>query len=200
LKPAKTEGTATRAPEPPPAMRRLDALNEAERSLLEEFGQRTRTSLIIERPGHFLSARKLTNHLVTLLWWSVWARFLLPLVTLVLWMSGSRRFSTQLLGSDGLNALLSRLPLYATVVGVLCGTLIVWALINWLRFYHRERRKFFSAVGQEASARAYGVDAKALARWQAQRRLVVQHDAQGRPTGVLESSAACPVHLNDPMP
>jgi poly-beta-1,6-N-acetyl-D-glucosamine biosynthesis protein PgaD len=191
LKPARTEGalglgSSGRLPAPSAA----GDLSDAERALLEQVRQRTRSPLIIERPEHLLSARKLTNHLMTLLWWSLWVRFVLPLVTLVLWMSGWRGVSVDLLGRDGLNALLSRLPLYATVVAVVCGTLIVWALINWWRFSDRERRKFSGAVNTAAAAQFYGLDPHQLVRWQAQRRLVVQHDADGQPTGVVEAAAA----------
>jgi biofilm PGA synthesis protein PgaD len=160
-------------------------LTEAEQSLLQEVALRARAPLIIERPDEVLTARKLTNYALTFLWWSVWGHFALPLLTLLLWMSGFRRFSQDLLGHGGLDALLSRLPLYAAVVGILCGGLIGWALLNWWRFADRERRQFSKPLATAEVARSYGLAPDELALWQSTRRLVVLHDSQGRPTGVL---------------
>jgi biofilm PGA synthesis protein PgaD len=153
----------------------------AERSLLQEVALRTRTPLIIERPEGLLSARRLTNYLLTFLWWSVWGHFMLPLVTLLLWMSGFHRFSTELMGRDGLDALISRLPLYGAVIGILCGGLIGWALLNWWRFADRERRRSFKPVSAAMIAHRWGIEPQELARWQTARRLVVSHDPEGRP-------------------
>ncbi len=159
-----------------------DATREA---LLQEVAQRARTPLIIERPEGILTARRLTNYALTFLWWGVWGHFMLPLVTLLLWMSGFRRFSEELLGRGGLNALVSRLPVYGAVVAALCGGLIAWALLNWWRFAERERRRFARPVAPAQIAHSYGLEPAQLARWQAQRRLVVVHDAEGRPTGLM---------------
>jgi biofilm PGA synthesis protein PgaD len=169
-------------------------LSAAERSLLLEVAQRARTPLIIERPEGILSARKLTNYALTFLWWSVWGHFMLPLITLLLWMSGFRRFSEELLEGGGLDALVRRLPLYGAVIGVLCAALIIWALLNWWRFADRDRRRSFRPIPAAAIAHSYGLAPEDVARWQAMRRLVVQHDAHGRPTGVLQAQCAEPAH------
>ncbi|HEX4583610.1 MAG TPA: poly-beta-1,6-N-acetyl-D-glucosamine biosynthesis protein PgaD [Burkholderiaceae bacterium] len=166
-----------------------EPLDEEERSLLLEVSRRARAPLIIERPDSVLSARKLTNYLLTFVWWSVWGHFMLPLLTLLLWMSGFRRFSDQLLGRAGLDALVSRLPLYSAVVGVLCSGLIAWALLNWWRFADRNRRRSVKPVSAAEVARTYGLTAADLARWQQTRRLVVVHDPNGQPIDVVPAFA-----------
>ncbi|HEV3020583.1 MAG TPA: poly-beta-1,6-N-acetyl-D-glucosamine biosynthesis protein PgaD [Burkholderiaceae bacterium] len=153
-----------------------------ERALLEEIALRARTPLIIERPEGVLSARRLTNYLLTFLWWSVWGHFMLPLATLLLWMSGFRRFSTELLDRSGFDAMVRQLPLYLAVIGILCGALIGWALLNWWRFADRERRRSFKSVSDAMIAQSYGIEPAQLARWRSARRLVVSHNAEGRPT------------------
>jgi poly-beta-1,6-N-acetyl-D-glucosamine biosynthesis protein PgaD len=168
----------------PARLRGAADLTDEERSLLQEVAQRARTPLIIERPEGLLTAGKLTNYLLTFVWWSVWGHFMVPLITLLLWMSGFRRLSDELLGPDGLNALLSRLPLYSAVVGILCGGLIGWALLNWWRFADRERRQWFKPISSVEVARDAALPAEQLARWQAEPRLVVVHDESGRPIGV----------------
>ncbi len=183
------DGSVDLAVAPPAAPQARDRLDPAERALLQDLAQRARTPLIIERPEGVLSAGRLTNYVLTFLWWSVWGHFMLPLLTLLLWMSGYRRFSEDLLGRGGLDALLSRLPLYGAVVGILCGTLIAWALLNWWRFADRERRRSMHPVSSVAVARRAGLDPEQLARWRASRRLVVLHEAQGRPTGVAPPPA-----------
>jgi poly-beta-1,6-N-acetyl-D-glucosamine biosynthesis protein PgaD len=112
---------------------------------------------------------------------------MLPLVTLLLWTSGFRRFSEELLQGGGLDALVSRLPLYAAVIAMLCSALIIWALLNWWRFADRDRRRSCRPVPAAVVARSYGLAPEQLTRWQTMRRLVVLHDSHGRPTGVLEA-------------
>ncbi len=190
MKPVRSALTAASDAGSAQARARDGGLSEAERSLLEQIRHRDRAPLIIEKPEGLLSARKLTNYVLTFLWWSVWGHFMLPLLTLLLWMSGFRRFSEELLGQGGLDALVSRLPLYGTVVAVLCGTLVGWALVNWWRFAQHDRRHAYQTVSPRLLAHSYGVAPEELARWQSARRLVVSHDANGRPTGAVESVEA----------
>lgn len=174
----------------PAAPGRDSALSEAEKSLLQEVAGRARVPLIIERPEGMLSAGKVTNYLLTFLWWSVWGHFMLPLITLFLWMSGFRRFSEEILGHGGLDALISRLPLYAGVVAMLCGSLIGWALLNWWRFSDRDRRRSTRPLAAATIARTHGMAPEELARWQSMHRLVVLHDSHGRPAGVQTEAGA----------
>jgi|GEM_PF-2044813 len=190
MKPVRSAVTAASDAGSAQARARDGGLSEAERLLLEQIRHQERAPLIIEKPEGLLSARKLTNYALTFLWWSVWGHFMLPLLTLLLWMSGFRRFSEELLGRGGLDALVSRLPLYATVVAVLCGTLVGWALLNWWRFAQHDRRHAHQSVSPKLLAHSYGVAPEELGRWQSARRLVVSHDPNGRPTGVFESAEA----------
>jgi len=188
MKPANHPGAGL----PAPAGGGADASAGAEQALLEQLRQRARTPLIIERPEGVLTASTLMRSLVTLLWWGVWGHFMLPLFTLLLWMSGFRRFSEELLGRDGLDALISRLPLYLAVVGLLCGGLIGWALLNWWRFADSDRRRSSRSIAPETFALSSGIAQHELARWQAARRLVVLHDAEGRPIGLQAERALQP--------
>jgi biofilm PGA synthesis protein PgaD len=182
VRPIRNAGATVTEAGSPPRPFEARQLSAAEKALLEEAALRTRTPLIIERPEGVLSARRMTNYVLTFLWWSVWGHFMLPLMTLLLWMSGFQHFSADLMGRDGLDALVGRLPLYLTIVGILCSGLIGWALLNWWRFADRERRRSFRPVSAAMIAHNCGIEPEKLARWQTARRLVVSHDSEGRLT------------------
>ena len=145
-----------------------------------------RTPLIIEPRRPVMSAGSVARHLVTLACWTVWVHFLMPLLTLLAWMTGWHRFSTQLLAPEGLDLLRHYVPVYLTVLVLICGSLIVWALFNWWRFSNRQRRKASISLTNERLAADLGLPTEDLRRWQTARRLVVQHDSQGHPCGVDE--------------
>jgi biofilm PGA synthesis protein PgaD len=152
--------------------------------ILAPFERQLRTPLVIEPEPPDLSARSMTRHLITLGLWSAWVHLLMPLLTLVAWMTGWRRLTTQLLAPEGLGLLIRYLPTYLTVLGIMCGSLIAWALFNWWRFSDRERRTSCPAVTLEQVASTLDLPSEELARWRSQRRLVMYHDDQGRPSGL----------------
>jgi biofilm PGA synthesis protein PgaD len=161
---------------------------DADRSaLLMRFASQMRTPLIIEPSSPTVSPRSVARHLVTLACWSLWVHFLMPLLTLLAWMTGWRRLSTQLLAPEGLELLKRYLPAYLTVLTVLCGSLIAWAMFNWWRFSDRERRRASAGVTCEQVAGQLNLPVDDLKHWQRARRLVVRHDEQGRPCGAEEA-------------
>jgi poly-beta-1,6-N-acetyl-D-glucosamine biosynthesis protein PgaD len=179
------DGPATRADNTGPAD--TAAAEGDATALLMRFARQMRTPLIIEPSSPPMSPGSVARHLVTLACWSLWVHFLMPLLTLLAWMTGWRRLSTQLLAPEGLELLMRYLPAYLAVLGVMCGSLIAWALFNWWRFADRERRRASAGVTCEQVAEALGLPAGELRRWQQARRLVVRHDAQGRPCGADEA-------------
>jgi biofilm PGA synthesis protein PgaD len=148
---------------------------------------RTAMPLIIEPSAPPMSPGALARNLVTLACWTVWVHFLMPLLTLLAWMTGWHRLTTELLAPEGLGLMVRYLPVYLAVLAALCGSLIAWALFNWWRFSDRERRRASPGVTTEQVAAAMGLDAEGLKHWQRARRLVVRHDEQGRPCGVDEA-------------
>ncbi len=171
------------------AARTATSAEAAQNAWVLQIAQQARTPLIIERREPPFSTGALTRHLVTLAFWSAWVHFLMPLVTLLVWMSGWRRLSTELLAPDGLRALELHLPNYLSVAGMLCGSLVAWALFNWWRFDKNERRRFSAPVSTEMQALSLQVPAADLHRWQAARRLVVRHDIHGHPCGISDAAA-----------
>jgi poly-beta-1,6-N-acetyl-D-glucosamine biosynthesis protein PgaD len=175
-----------------PAVRSQSAIRiaaaPADHALLLRFAERMRTPLIIEPEQPALSPGSLARGLVTLACWSLWVHFLMPLLTLLAWMSGWRRLSTELLTPECLQVLVRHLPVYLAVLGLICGGLIAWALFNWWRFADRERRQGSRPVTHEQLARGLDLPAEDLRTWQASRRLVVRHNDQGLPCGVDDFS------------
>ncbi len=160
--------------------------------LLVQLAQRERPPLVIDRRDTTLSPGSLARYVVTLAIWSLWAYFLMPLITLLLWTLGWLRFSSMLLTPEAIDLLEQRLPAYGLVVSVLCGGLIVWALASWWRFNKRERRRASKCVTTEALALRLGLDAGDLLRWQSARRIVVHHDSDGHPCGFEDQRPPLP--------
>jgi len=154
--------------------------------LLERVANQMRTPLIIEPRPSLFSPGSLARQVLTLAAWSLWMYLLMPLLTLLAWMIGWKRLSTELLTPEGIGLLMHYLPAYLTVLGLLCGSLIAWALFNWWRFADRERRRETKSPTPEQLALDLRLPLEDMRRWQSMQRLVVQHDEHGHPTGVVE--------------
>jgi len=168
----------------PPASQPSAGPAQGDDELLLRFARQMRTPLIIEPQAPNLTPGSVVRNALTLAIWGLWFHFLMPLITLFAWMTGWKRLSTQLLTPEGLDLLQHRLPVYLAVLGMMCGSLVAWALFNWWRFADRDRRKASPVLDQERQARELGVSVSDLRQWHQSRRMVVHHDQQGGPRQV----------------
>jgi len=139
------------------------------------------SKLIIDHPAAQPPLHRAAFGLVTLAIWLLWLYLLMPAVTLLAWAFGALRFVDVMVVQSGASSVFRLLGWYLLIVVILSGSLIGWALYNWIRFRNSDRRGARRGVQEhQAIADHLGVDARLLAGWQLARWVRVQFDRDGR--------------------
>jgi len=147
--------------------------------------------LIIDRPENQPRFYRAAFGLVTLAFWAMWVYLMMPVVTLLGWAFGVSRFVNVMIVQGGLNDVTRLLGWYLLVAFTLCGSLILWAIYNWVRFHGATRRSNAPCVLANAQvAVALGVEESVLAGWQELKRLEVDFDDEGRFTAIRPAATA----------
>jgi len=136
--------------------------------------------LIIEKPEKQRTGQKYLLGGLTLLFWGAYSLLWTPLINTLGWAFGIYSFYEHLIVLRGWEGLVSRLPLYALIVQVMGGGLILWAIVNWRRFKGKERRQSMHDVSTEDVADWRTQAPEQIATWQKAQRLVVHYDANGK--------------------
>jgi poly-beta-1,6-N-acetyl-D-glucosamine biosynthesis protein PgaD len=114
--------------------------------------------------------------------WAIWFHLMLPLMALLAWAFGIRRFRIFVLSE--VERTFHTLLVYALVVAASGSVFLLWSLYNWLRFRHRDRRGSPPQATPADLARAYHLEEAEVLRIQALKSLEVAFDEQGRIVGV----------------
>ncbi|RUQ36568.1 MAG: poly-beta-1,6-N-acetyl-D-glucosamine biosynthesis protein PgaD [Candidatus Competibacteraceae bacterium] len=138
-------------------------------------------AFIIDSPSLQSTSKRIVWKLVTLIFWGLWFYLWLPLATLIAWMLGIYIGYQEIIVLQSYRQALVTGEYYILIAALLGGTLIIWALVQWLRFHNRERRKRRPDIGMEALAVYYQLDPSDLRQWQTAQRLIVHHDERGYP-------------------
>lgn len=137
--------------------------------------------LIIDAPERQTPWQRVVFGALTLAFWAAWVYLWLPLITLLGWFGWAQRFVDVMVVQRGAATLLDLLLWYALIALVLCGALILWAIIEWARFRDSKRRHQppvpVSALELAAKLRASPAE---MERFLSSRRLVVHHNERGR--------------------
>ena len=164
---------------------------------MEKPGSRTAARpLIIDRPDLQSTPQRVVSTGLTAFFWAVWAYLWLPVFALFGWAFGASRFYEEMVVEHGGAALLDLLGWYALVIGLLAGSLVLWASYNFIRFRGRERRSARHATTIDEVAAQVGLETDALRHWQQARVLRLRHDGSGR----VESVEIVPLPRVDPPP
>jgi biofilm PGA synthesis protein PgaD len=148
------------------------------------------TELIIDRPEGQPPLHRAAFGLVTLVFWAVWIYLMMPAVTLLGWAFGISRFVDIMIAQGGASDVARLIGWYLLVIGLMTGSLISWALYNWVRFRGATRRGNATSALANAQVAAHMRVAEAtLARWQETRLLEVDFDDEGRYTRIAAAAA-----------
>lgn len=145
--------------------------------------------LIFRRPEAQPKVARRFMLVATGLGWSVWLYLWRPLVTLFLWYWGAEIAERQWIELAGWNGLIGFAAHVVPYGLALCAILLVWALVNYLRFRGRERRKARPLSSVEADAEWTRVTPAALAEGRRAKNLVCWYDDDGVLAGVAPRSA-----------
>jgi len=143
---------------------------------MEKSGQRTAYVKIIDEPELKSPVRYLIEGSVTLFLWSVWAYWISPVVTAVLWFLGIKLFQTELILKAGFNEFLEILKTGGLLVLIITLLMLSWVYYNYLWFLKRGERRGVNVMleSDENLARITGVDLNLLKEAKEKRRMEVE--------------------------
>jgi len=142
------------------------------------------TPLIISRPDLQTFRQKYGQSLLTLLFWIMFIFFMRPLIGIIGWFFGFQLFNDIMIVHGGYQALLELLGIYFGIIVIMGLMLKVWALYNLLRYGRHEKRiRQPAPLSLADQARHFEIAADQLKHWKTGRRLVLEHDDQGRLIG-----------------
>lgn len=132
--------------------------------------------LIIQHPEWQSTGQRTLFASITLAFWALWFQLWLPLITFIAWSLGIGFVYEHMVDLAGYRGLTRLLGIYGIVILTMGGSLIGWALYNYLRFRGVERRSARAPVSAEMLASSYRLNPSDLKSWQSARRLVIHQD------------------------
>lgn len=139
-------------------------------------------TLIFEAPKLSPLPNRVGWAFFTAFFWIAWVYLWMPLITLLLWWLGfdpAYRYFLHISSRESVD--FERLIIfYAIVIGVLAGSLLVWAGIEFLRFRHIHRRLRPVPVEIAELAAFAEIPTEKLSELGAVRRMIAHHDEHGK--------------------
>jgi len=137
-------------------------------------------SPIIERPDLQTPRQRTLYGAITLAFWALWIYLWVPLLALLAWLLGFEEAYRYMVIYKGYQEVRHVLEIYALVVLLLGGTLMIWASYNILRFRGADKRNARPGVTGADIGRDLDHDEHAVLRWHKERLLSVRYDEAGR--------------------
>jgi biofilm PGA synthesis protein PgaD len=150
-------------------------------------------SPLIERPELQTPRQRTVFGALTLAFWLFWVYLWVPVLALLAWLLGLQQAYKYMIVLGGYQEVVRVIWLYALVVLLLGGGLLIWAVYNIMRFSGVEKRTAALPVTAVEAGRHFGQDPEAVTRWQGGQRLYVTHDPDGRIAKVEILSDGAPV-------
>ncbi|APW36910.1 poly-beta-1,6-N-acetyl-D-glucosamine biosynthesis protein PgaD [Rhodoferax koreense] len=138
-----------------------------------------KTPLIIERPDLQAWQQKALFSALTAAFWIAWVFLWLPLVTLGGWLFFGYQFRFHMVELNGYARFLNVLMVYAIVIAVMGGALMLWAVYNHIRFRGVDRRKETPPPTDHEMGDWARHPVEVMAQWREFSVMTVHHDAQG---------------------
>lgn len=129
--------------------------------------------LIIDRPELVKPEERYTAWGITLFFWGVLLYLWQPALSLVAWAFNIKLFYQHMVVLGGMETFLQLMEIYALVIAVLGGALLVWAKINELRFRGKVRRAQVSEINTQQMADIFHVSARELDGFKREKKLYI---------------------------
>lgn len=133
---------------------------------------------IINRPQLVPNSKKSFFAFLALLGWLSWFYFFSPLLTLLLWLFGYKRFNDYIIYEW--QTTLNNLKEYEKFFLLAASIFISWALYNWLRFKNKKRRKGYGQVSTADIANFFQLEEQEIKNLQHSNRIILYFDNKGK--------------------
>jgi biofilm PGA synthesis protein PgaD len=131
----------------------------------------------IHRPELQSRMQRSVYALLSTIGWLVWLYLFGPLLSVMAWLFGYKRFNEFVLNNN--NHAMHTLMVYAIVIGAAGLAFVLWATYNLFRFRGRSRRASTQPATLAEVAETYGVDEEKVTRIRAAKVQLVHHDEHG---------------------
>lgn len=153
--------------------------------------------MIIEQPSLVPLHSRLGWSGVTAMFWCIWIYLWMPLLTLAAWSFGFYQAHEQFQWEKEVIELRRLLGWYSIVVAAFGGSLLLWALSEYLRFKNKHRRSSSASIRPQDLARYTGAPEVDVATWQSLRCVLAYHDDHG---SLIGADSAWPQSIVEPLP
>lgn len=151
---------------------------------------RPRLKLILNMPDLVSVPTKIGSGFFTVIFWALFIYLWVPLITLVAWAMGIYHAYGEVKYAQELLDLRHLVFIYSMVVLLLGGSLLLWAMKEYLRFRDSTRRLIPIPVTTTELADYAKLDDEYIIQWQALRRMVAHHDEHGHLHEIATDTAA----------
>lgn len=123
-----------------------------------------RVELIISKPERIKPIQKLSELTVTMLFWMIIFYLWQPLISFIAWSFGYKWYYQHMITLGGIEHVINALLDYLSVILMLGGALILWAITNKWRFKNKNKRSSINPVDSKAIAQHFNVESEDLAK------------------------------------
>lgn len=118
----------------------------------------------------------------TTVFWGLWAYFITPVLSIVLWYLGYEVFVEEMFELGGFEALRQKLRDYGLVILTMAVVTVAWVFYNRLRYggSHNTRTHMLAPVSRAQTAQVAGLRAERISSLQAAKRVVASFDDSDR--------------------
>ncbi|MHB1229327.1 MAG: poly-beta-1,6-N-acetyl-D-glucosamine biosynthesis protein PgaD [Halothiobacillus sp.] len=152
---------------------------------------RPRIPEIIHRPDLIDAAKKGTLTLVATIGWLIWLYMLMPLAAMLAWWFGYQRMDIFVLTDPAQT--IQTLVAFSVIISLGGIMFILWAVYNWLRFRHNDRRGSPLPADSLAIALAFAIPSESVHTAQKEKTLDFRFNDDGQITGI-EPHIPAPCH------
>ena len=143
---------------------------------------RPRIPEVIHRPDLLDLAKRSTLAMIATTGWLIWLYLLMPLAAVVAWWFGYQRLDLFVLKDP--ERTLETITVFSILIGLGGTAFIVWALYNWFRFRHRDRRTAAARADVTAIAQDFIIPTDAVVLAQCAKIVDFNFDDTGQITGI----------------
>lgn len=138
-----------------------------------------RYKLILNMPDLVARHTKIGSSIFTVVFWAIFVYLWMPLITVVAWMFGFYRTYSEAIYTQEVSTFQHLALVYGLIILALGGSLLAWALQEYLRFRNVNRRREPVIVELAELAHYTKLEEHHIATWQNTRRLIAHHTPHG---------------------
>lgn len=157
---------------------------------------RPRIPEIIHRPDLMDATKRGALALIATTGWLIWLYLLMPLAALLAWWFGYQRLDIFVLKNP--SQTLETLTIFSIIISLGGAAFILWAIYNWLRFRHHDRRGAPPLADTIAIAQGFSIQPDAVLLAQHEKIINFSFDDHGQITAIKSKLVPLPVSIAEP--